>query len=79
MAKYTVQSPIKSGGKIHAVGAAITLDDAIAAPLLAKGRIEVPGGVTNSTGASSTKEATGTGDGARQAPEPPAKKTGAKK
>ena len=40
MAKYVVNSPIKSGGKIHAIGASIVLDDAIAAPLLATGRIE---------------------------------------
>ena len=87
MAKYVVNSPIKSGGKIHAIGASIVLDDAIAAPLLATGRIETIAKKNSNVSAESTPVS---GDGAQQAPEsrvpetdsaanPPAKKPGAKK
>ena len=92
MAKYTVQSPVKHGGKIHDIDATITLDDDAAAPLLALGRITAKGGTKNSSDDASSTEGNSedSRDAARQAakskePAPgastsaPAKKSGGKK
>ena len=88
MATYTVQSPVKHGGKIYEIGATIKLDDETAAPLLALGRITTQGGTKNS---SEAKGSADTGDAARQAAEsgspateagasaPATKKSGGKK
>lgn len=40
--KYTVKSPIISGGKRYPIGSAIELDDEIGKRLLARGRVELP-------------------------------------
>lgn len=66
MTAYTVQSPVKSGGKIYQIGAKITLDDETAAPLLALGRITSVA-AKNSSGDASSNE--NSGDAARQAAE----------
>lgn len=70
MSSYIVRSPIKSGGKIHSVGDTIALDDEIAAPLLAAGRIDAVVVENSSEGGRSDVS----GDGAQQAPDPKASK-----